>query len=313
MIKRLELVSKLRATPSHYWAADMALKRQRHLVAPPPIHHSSPQWGNQHLITLGLSIVWNTSNPYWIQGNYTTSPTHLAGTSCGGHGPRWQIQPNRSSSDGPRQSCPVLWVVIFRRRTELGWGVRCHIHAVRSHWLGWQTSPSQCQPSEPRWRPVVDCPSHHQMMHQTQGPRHPHSIQPASLPFNFCNQDQSPWRAKHKTAAEWWEVTRCDYYTRNEAMHYKKAKTETRGNETNGLPHPHHLCLHQIAGSRVTKVQCWLPPQCHWGLIDLEVPGIHTMADSTAGSLEVTWRSTWQSSKMRTWKMPSPTKVGAGI
>ena len=42
------------------------------------------------------------------------------------------------------------------------------------------------------------------------GPRHLHSIQPASLPFNFCNQDQSPWTAKQKNAAEWWEVTRCD-------------------------------------------------------------------------------------------------------
>ena len=33
---------QLRATPSHYQVADMALKRQRHLVAPPPIHHPSP-------------------------------------------------------------------------------------------------------------------------------------------------------------------------------------------------------------------------------------------------------------------------------
>ena len=103
------------------------------------------------------------------------------------------------------------------------------------------------------------------------------------------------------------------HHTRNEAIHYKNAKTEARGNKTNGLPNPHCLCPHQIVGLRVTEVQCWLPPQCHWGLIDLEVPGIHTTADYTTGSLEVTWRSTCQSSKMRTQKMPSPTKVGAGI
>ena len=79
----------------------------------------------------------NTSDLYWRWGNYTTTPICLVGVSCGRHGLRWQIQPNRSSSDWPRPSCPVLWAAIFRRRIDLGWGVRCCIHAVRRYWLGW--------------------------------------------------------------------------------------------------------------------------------------------------------------------------------
>ena len=58
MIRSLELTSKPRATPSHHQAAKMALKRQRHLTVPPPIHHPSPQWGGKLLTTLGLGIVW---------------------------------------------------------------------------------------------------------------------------------------------------------------------------------------------------------------------------------------------------------------
>ena len=36
----------------------------------------------------------------------------------------------------------------------------------------------------------------------------------------------------------------------------------------------------------VTKVQCQLPHQYHQGLIDLEVPGIQTVANDAAGSPE---------------------------
>ena len=64
-------------------------------------------------------------------------PTHLAGASCERHALRWQIWPNRSSNDGPRPGHPVLWKVIFRRRTELELGMRCHVHAIRGHQLGW--------------------------------------------------------------------------------------------------------------------------------------------------------------------------------
>ena len=60
MLRRLELAYKLRATPSHHWAADMALKRQRHLVAPPPhapsqypVRKPTPDWpGTQYCLEI---------------------------------------------------------------------------------------------------------------------------------------------------------------------------------------------------------------------------------------------------------------------
>ena len=52
-----------------------------------------------------------------------------------------------------------------------------------------------------------------------------------------------------------------------------------------GQPHPCLLCPHKIVDSIVTEVQHQLPHQCHQGAIDLEVPGIHTMADGPAESL----------------------------
>ena len=75
------------------------------------------------------------------------------------------------------------------------------------------------------------------------------------------------------------------HHTRNEAEHYKKAEIKARGNDNYGLPHPHHLHPCQIMGLRVTEVQCQLPHQWHQGPIDLEVPGIQTAANNTAGSL----------------------------
>ena len=57
-----------------------------------------------------------------IKDGRATSPpqTCLAGTNHGRHGLRWQIWPNRSHSNRPRQGHPVLWAAIIRRRTEPG-------------------------------------------------------------------------------------------------------------------------------------------------------------------------------------------------
>ena len=74
--------------------------------------------------------------------------------------------------------------------------------------------------------------------------------------------------------------------TKNEAKHHRKAKTEAGGNKSYGQPHPHHLCPHWIMGLRVTEVWHQLLHQCHQGLIDLEVPGIQTMADDATGDPE---------------------------
>ena len=66
----------------------------------------------------------------------------------------------------------------------------------------------------------------------------------------------------------------------------KKARTKAKGNENYWQTHPCCLCPHQIMSLRVTKVQGQLLHQCHQGLIDLEVPGIHTTANEAAGSPE---------------------------
>ena len=58
MIKSLESISRLMATPSHHPMARMVLKRQRHLVAPHHIHHHNLWQGNQNLTALRLSIAW---------------------------------------------------------------------------------------------------------------------------------------------------------------------------------------------------------------------------------------------------------------
>ena len=167
MIRNLEVISRLRATPSHHQVARMVLKRQRHLVAPHHVHHPSCQQGNQHLTSLKLGIVWKYRWSLPKTGEWHHHPTCLASASCGRHGLRWQIQPNASSSDQPKSDLPVLWAVISRRRTEPGWDVGHCIHAVRGHWLGWQTSLTQSQSSKPGWRLVVDCPSHHWKTHWT--------------------------------------------------------------------------------------------------------------------------------------------------
>ena len=54
------------------------------------------------------------------------------------------------------------------------------------------------------------------------------------------------------------------------------------GEKRYGQPHSHQLHPCQIVDSKVTKVQHQLPHQCHQGLRDWEVPGIHTMADGPA-------------------------------
>ena len=60
----------------------------------------------------------------------------------------------------------------------------------------------------------------------------------------------------------------------------------TRDDGCYWLPQPHCLHPHWIKGLQVTEVQCQLPHQCHQGLIDLDVPGMQTMADDTRGSPE---------------------------
>ena len=137
MIRRLELISRLRATPSHYQAAGMALKIE--VFGSTPSH--SPSQSLVRKPTPDCPETWYCLEIQVIStevGGTTLPPPHTwAGTSCGRHGLRWQIWSNRSSSDQPWPGHPVLWVAIIRRRTELGQGMRHHVHSVRSHLLGW--------------------------------------------------------------------------------------------------------------------------------------------------------------------------------
>ena len=71
-------------------------------------------------------------------------------------------------------------------------------------------------------------------------------------------------------------------HTRNKAGHYRK--TKAMGDENFGQTHPCCLHSHQIMGLREIEVQHQLLHQCHQGLIDLGVPGIHTEANNAAAS-----------------------------
>ena len=110
-------------------------------------------------------------------------------------GPGWAVLfYGRQSLEG--LSLGEVWDATFTLSGAIGWvGKQAHLNTNpvslgEGQWLIAQAITKQC--IEPR------------------GPRHPCSILSASLPFNFCNQDQSPWTARHKNVAEWWEVPRYD-------------------------------------------------------------------------------------------------------
>ena len=78
-----------------------------------------------------------------------------------------------------------------------------------------------------------------------------------------------------------------DQSTKNKVGHHREAEIKAWGaNESYGQPHPCHLHPCQIVDLKVTEVQCQLPHQCHQGPKDLEVPGIHAMANGPTGNPE---------------------------
>ena len=152
---------------SHCWDRGLhshTLKRQRNLVAPPPIHHPGPWWGDKCLTTLTCGIVW-TFKWSWLK----MGEQHLHLQMPGRH-QWWKTCSGTVSLASPKQlwwpqlGHPVLWKVISRRRTDLGWGTQCHVHDDRSHWLGWQAGPTQCQCLKHTGRLAVNHPSHYQTM-----------------------------------------------------------------------------------------------------------------------------------------------------
>ena len=149
---------------------------------------------------------------------------------------------------------------------------------------------------------------------EARGPGCPCTCPPALLPLGFVAKmgpyqrwgSQVPMNACRSLGI----LTRCHIMTG--AMHHNGDRTAVRGGRTYGLPCPCHLHLDWIMGLRVTRVQHQLLHQCHPGLIGLEAPDVHTMADTT-GNLEAIWKSTCQTSRTRTQKMPSLIKVGIGL
>ena len=199
MIRRLELISILRTTSSHYQVAGMALKRQRHLVAPPPIHLPSPQQGNQHLIALGLGIVWKYKWSILKMGEHHHHPHTpwqalvvedmvLDGksslTEAVVTGPGWVVLFYGWQSLGQRWNLGEAWDAAFTLTGAINWdGKQAHLNA----------NPVSLGEGKQLITQAITI-----WYIKPRGPGHPRSILATPSPFNFCTQDQSPWTAKHK-------------------------------------------------------------------------------------------------------------------
>ena len=83
------------------------------------------------------------------------------------------------------------------------------------------------------------------------------------------------------------------------------------GDGTGGQFNPSHPHPCQIRDSKVIEVRCWQLLQCPHSWTGLKTHGIPNMADDV-GRPEPTWRLIYPSLKMRTQRMPSPTRVGGG-
>ena len=214
-------------------------------------------------------------------------------------GPGWAILFYGRWSPGERLSLGKVWDAMFTLSGAISWvskQAQLNASAV-SLSDGWQLIAQAIT----KW------------CIKAKGPGHPHLHLPALPLFSFCNEDESSWEERLLSADKHWEVLRHALWVPHHGdVHLKKAGTATSSNKNSGLLQPQHLHLHQTMGLRVMEVQCQLPPQYHRGPIDQGAPGISTVADTT-GNLEVTWKLICPSSRIRTRRMPSPTKVGIEI
>ena len=183
----------------------MDLKIQRHLGVAHPNHDPSLQWGNPTALRLGIAWKYRWSRPK-MEEQYT-SITHMAGANCGRCGVRWQSWPNRSHSDRPRSSHPVLWQSLGE---GLSLGEAWHTTFTLSGTVTWVSKPAQLSTKLASlgkgWWLIAQAITEGCI--EPRGPWCPHSIPPASTPFNFHNQDSSPQPANIPVVAEWWEVPR---------------------------------------------------------------------------------------------------------
>ena len=292
----------------------MALKMQRHLGAPHHVHHPVSGKETNTYLAWDSVLFGNTGDLYQRCGSNTTTPSYLAGASCGRHGTTWQIQPDRGSSDRPKLGCSVLWAAIIRedwawarhemphshcQELSVGLANKPNLVPILYAWVkahGWSPKPSPKGTLNQEGLDIL-APFHLHWHHSI------FIIKTCLCDKQASQQLLNDGRFPNLVPGQ------C---IMNEAECHSKDRIEVRGNESYGQPHLSHLPPCQIVDSKVTKVQHQLPHQCHQGLKDLEVLDIHAMANSLTGSLEAKWRSTCQSSRMRTQKMLSHTKVGVG-
>ena len=314
MIKSLELISRLRATPSHHQVAITALKIQRHLEAPHHTHHPSLWQGNQHLIGLRPVLFENTGALHWRWG-VTPPPPHI-----------WQVPVVEDKVwDGTSNLTEVVVTgpgkaILFYGQWSLGevlslgevWDIMFMLLGATS-WVGKQakliTNP-------------VSMGEGRQLMAQaiTKGcikPRGPgclHSIMPALTPFNFSNQDPSSATSKLPTAVAWWEVPRHGprpvYPEWGWASQWDLDWGQGQW-EVWAAPPPSPLPSsdHGFESDQSTALTS---SSVSSRLKDQEVPCVHAVADGPTGNPVAIWKSTCQCSRIRTQKTPSHTKVGVG-
>ena len=100
------------------------------------------------------------------------------------------------------------WAILFYGQQSLGEGLSlgkaCDTTFTLSGATGWvgkqaQLSTKPVSLGEGWWLSTQAITEGHI---EPRGPGHPHSIPPASTPFNFCNQDLSPQPANLLAAAE---------------------------------------------------------------------------------------------------------------
>ena len=194
MIRNLDPGSRRRVTPSPHQAARTALKIQDHLGVHIPI--AIPVSGKETWPPWDLVLPRNTGGPHWRWESNTTSshtwqvpivedmvPDGKAGlTEAIVTSPGWAILFYRWQSLGEGLSFCEVWDTAFTLSGAICWVGK---------WAQLSAKPASLSDGQ---RLIAQAITEGHI--KPRGTGHPHSIPPASIPFNFCNQDLSPWPAK---------------------------------------------------------------------------------------------------------------------